>query len=311
MDAFSTNSNPTEMSLENSFAPETAYLSSYLRDNLETPNFLRGHYQLSRIAEEIRSSGATRIALQFSEDLLFLSAKLNAELSSILLESDNSKKYKLCIIGDTAYSECCIDDISAKHYNVEHIVHFGKSCLSEYNGSLYHSYSFGTFPSNLPQHLDTLKDALKDITQAYPDQKILILYDIYYHHEVEVFVSIFQDYENVHLCCLFNIGTTRKDTKNQIEIIQSEDNIEGINNVQFCSIYGRELPIEYDNFNAGESKSVPILFWIGNPEVKVLSNFMLYFSSSKVSSLISSNFYIQLSLSSATNYDDVMKKNDD
>ncbi|CAD7963603.1 unnamed protein product [Amoebophrya sp. A120] len=48
------------------------------------------------------------------------------QINSKVTEHD----FQLCILGDSDYGACCVDEVSAKHYNCDRIVHFGKTCLS-------------------------------------------------------------------------------------------------------------------------------------------------------------------------------------
>ncbi|CAD7944596.1 unnamed protein product [Amoebophrya sp. A25] len=39
-------------------------------------------------------------------------------------------RIQLCILGDSDYGHCCVDEISAQHYDCDLIVHFGHTCLT-------------------------------------------------------------------------------------------------------------------------------------------------------------------------------------
>ena len=251
----STNTKPTDI-IDNSSLNNNvdSPIVQYLVENYDKDNFLSQYFSLNEIISDIISSSYTIIGLQFAEELLFLSSKILLEIKSRL--NNISENYKICIIGDTAYSECCIDDVSAQHYNVQYLIHFGRSCLSSYQGSLRISYSFGNFPSLIREHLSEVKSQLHAISLNHSNHPLLLLYDIYYHHEVSIFSSLIEDLPNAYL------GT--------LDILEENDDC--------VSLYGRKIPANFMSPN----KPTPIVIWIGDSQTKSATNFMLYFSSSTV-----------------------------
>ncbi|KAK7961834.1 diphthamide biosynthesis protein [Apiospora aurea] len=121
-------------------------------------------YEISRTAAEIAERGWRRVALQFPDAMLpdgpRVLALLEKELAKLpsrpVVVADEETKEKntteqpletdlttqsestkaeiqetrLCILADTSYSACCVDEIAAEHADAEGVVHYGRSCLS-------------------------------------------------------------------------------------------------------------------------------------------------------------------------------------
>lgn len=80
------------------------------------------------------------------------------------------------------YLSCCIDVVSAEHYNADSLIHYGHSCLNK-TEKLPVLFIFEKY--NL--YIDLLKNELNKIIDKisineYQEKKILIIYDVSYYH---------------------------------------------------------------------------------------------------------------------------------
>lgn len=126
-------------------------------------------YEIQRTIREIRNGRWKRIALQFPDEMLVDAPRVferlrdglrrerkaehravpvdggatqpavseqleKLDLNKATLEEnveDAAKiEEKLCILGDTSYGACCVDEIAAEHIEAEVVVHYGRACLS-------------------------------------------------------------------------------------------------------------------------------------------------------------------------------------
>jgi diphthamide biosynthesis protein 2 len=115
----------------------------------------------------------------------------------------------LYILGDTTYGSCCPDTVSAKHLNANVLIHYGYACLSDLeSGGISVVYSFGVvMPAGskekgsvwkkcvdlLLQQMNADKDvtndgeknlevAAEELTLEETKKKLLVLYEVKYHH---------------------------------------------------------------------------------------------------------------------------------
>ncbi|KAM0262123.1 hypothetical protein ACHAQJ_001865 [Trichoderma viride] len=96
---------------------------------------LRTTYEIPRTATEIRQGGWKRVALQFPDHMLVDAPRvvevLRQELENTSAqEGVGAKDWRICILADTSYSACCVDEIAAEHANSDVVVHYGRTCLS-------------------------------------------------------------------------------------------------------------------------------------------------------------------------------------
>ncbi|KAH6825286.1 diphthamide synthesis DPH2 family protein [Perilla frutescens var. hirtella] len=88
--------------------------------SLLPPNY---NFEIHKIIWRVRSTNATRIALQFPEGLLMYSLVISDILTTFAAVTH------CFILGDVTYGACCVDDLSARALDVHLLVHFGHSCL--------------------------------------------------------------------------------------------------------------------------------------------------------------------------------------
>ncbi|KAK4958279.1 Diphthamide biosynthesis protein 2 [Elasticomyces elasticus] len=164
-------------------------------------------YEIKRTVSEIREGRWKRVALQFPDDMLVdaprvferlrdgLKAErlqvrghqLPAQVENILhsLEAVKLDKQhttegeeRLCILADTSYGACCVDEIAAEHVDADVAVHYGRSCLSP-TARLPVIYVFTSKPLDPDAAVSSFK-------QTYPDKdtKVCLMADIPYNHHL-------------------------------------------------------------------------------------------------------------------------------
>ncbi|KAK4635683.1 2-(3-amino-3-carboxypropyl)histidine synthase subunit 2 [Fulvia fulva] len=175
-------------------------------------------YEIHRTVNEIRAGRWKRIALQFPDDVLVDAprvfealrdglkqarssqrgkandstnegvADVTTKLQETTLETDltggqtvpaaEHVDEKLCILGDTSYGACCVDEVAAEHVDAEIVVHYGRACLSP-TARLPVIYVF------TEKSLD-LGAAVASFESTYPNKhdKICLMADIPYSHHL-------------------------------------------------------------------------------------------------------------------------------
>jgi diphthamide biosynthesis protein 2 len=150
-------------------------------------------YEIKRTVDEIRHGKYKRIALQFPDHMLThaprvfdalqkeLSVQQEAQdvteaLDQVSLEPEQER---LCILGDSSYGACCVDEVAAEHVMADVVVHYGRTCLSP-TQRLPVIYVF-TFR---PLDLDAV---VASFQKTYPekDQKVALMADIPYSEHVQ------------------------------------------------------------------------------------------------------------------------------
>ncbi|KAF2460425.1 putative diphthamide synthesis protein-domain-containing protein [Lineolata rhizophorae] len=106
-------------------------LNSVPAEILEDPDIndaiglLPRHYsfEIHKTIHRIRTSGATKIALQFPEGLLLFATTVSDILTKFC------PGIETLIMGDVTYGACCIDDYTARALGCDLLVHYAHSCL--------------------------------------------------------------------------------------------------------------------------------------------------------------------------------------
>ncbi|KAH9835495.1 Diphthamide biosynthesis protein 2 [Teratosphaeria destructans] len=93
-------------------------------------------------------------------------------------EGAEKGKGKLCILGDTSYGACCVDEVAAEHVEAEVVVHYGRACLSP-TARLPVIYVF----TSKALHLES---TIASFINTYPDKddKVCLMADIPYSHHI-------------------------------------------------------------------------------------------------------------------------------
>ncbi|KAK3659743.1 Diphthamide biosynthesis protein 2 [Elasticomyces elasticus] len=173
-------------------------------------------YEIKRTVSEIREGRWKRVALQFPDDMLVdaprvferLRDGLKAErlqvrppqvpaqvedisnsLGDVKLDKQHTTEdaeERLCILADTSYGACCVDEIAAEHVDADVVVHYGRSCLSP-TARLPVIYVFTSKPLDPDAAVSSFK-------QTYPDadSKVCLMADIPYHHHLPALASRLQ-----------------------------------------------------------------------------------------------------------------------
>ncbi|KAK9353620.1 putative diphthamide synthesis protein-domain-containing protein [Lipomyces doorenjongii] len=124
---------------------------------------IASQYHLGELAEEINKKHYKRIALQFPDSLLPHSTIISSALCEELKKKGSGDDVMVFVLGDTSYSECCVDEIAAQHVNADVVVHIGNACLNP----VVHSpviYLFGEGKLDLDL-------CVKSFTEQIPDTR--------------------------------------------------------------------------------------------------------------------------------------------
>ena len=85
------------------------------------------NFELHKTIHRIRSSDATKIALQMPEGLLLFATTISDILTQFCPGAST------LIMGDVTYGACCIDDYTARALGCDMLVHYAHSCLIPVN----------------------------------------------------------------------------------------------------------------------------------------------------------------------------------
>ncbi|KAK5993015.1 Diphthamide biosynthesis protein 2 [Cladobotryum mycophilum] len=126
---------------------------------------LRTTYEISQTADEIQKGvDAPRVVEA-------LKRELNKEEGSIAK--------RICILADTSYSACCVDEVAAEHTDADVVVHYGRTCLSP-TSRLPVIY---VYTSQELDHESVLGEFAREF--ADKDTKVVIMADLTYQNHVE------------------------------------------------------------------------------------------------------------------------------
>ena len=85
------------------------------------------NFEIHKTVHRIRTSGATKIALQMPEGLLLFATTISDILTQFCPGTST------LIMGDVTYGACCIDDFTARALGCDLLVHYAHSCLIPVN----------------------------------------------------------------------------------------------------------------------------------------------------------------------------------
>lgn len=170
-------------------------------------------YEIHRTVNEIEAGKWRRIALQFPDEMLVDAprlfdalqndlrksknhprrvlqdqgndaqdgvAELNQSLEQTTLgDSNRQAEARLCILADTSYGACCVDEVAAEHVDADVVVHYGRTCLSP-TARLPVIYVF----TSRPLDVDAV---IQSFQEAHPDKadKVILMADIPYSVHVQ------------------------------------------------------------------------------------------------------------------------------
>lgn len=154
-------------------------------------------YEIKRTISEIRAGQWKRIALQFPDDMLVDAPRVFERLRDGLKheraaraataaasedEKNEEKEEKLCILGDTSYGSCCVDEVAAEHTDADVVVHYGRACLSP-TARLPVIYVFTAKSLHLDGVVASFKETYPPSSRA--EEKVCLMADIPYSHHLD------------------------------------------------------------------------------------------------------------------------------
>ena len=105
--------------------------------------------------------------------------------------------FRVSVLGDTSYGDCCVDCVAAEHVGSDGLIHFGDTCFAP-TDKLPVLYIFTQFSC-----LD-IKDFLQELEILHTSHKltknIAIFYDVPYHHSVTSPLIKESKIENLYVC---------------------------------------------------------------------------------------------------------------
>ncbi|GAB7349436.1 hypothetical protein MBLNU459_g8544t1 [Dothideomycetes sp. NU459] len=183
-------------------------------------------YEIRRTVDEIRAGKWQRIALQFPDEMLVdaprvfdalqnelrksrkLSRRgpqaavdgdgddmqgLSQALSESAIQDGGNGEERLCILADTSYGACCVDEVAAEHVDADVVVHYGRTCLSP-TARLPVVYVF----TSRPLDVDAV---IQSFQQTHPNRadKVILMADIPYSTHIPTVHRSLQDagYSNI------------------------------------------------------------------------------------------------------------------
>ncbi|KAI6821578.1 putative diphthamide biosynthesis protein Dph2 [Hortaea werneckii] len=177
-------------------------------------------YEIKRTVSEIREGRWKRIALQFPDEMLVDAPRVFESLRDGLREEREQKgtagiqtavdgvadavrnvslekigtkqnedhgpnedvEETLCILADTSYGACCVDEVAAEHVEADVVVHYGRACLSP-TARLPVIYVFTSKPLDIDASVASFEQ-----TYLSKDEIVCLMADIpYSHHLPELF----------------------------------------------------------------------------------------------------------------------------
>jgi len=116
-----------------------------------------------------------RIALQFPDALLPAAPEITYRLQSAVVGRDNGRVF---ILGDTAYSPCCVDEVAAEHLTADLVLHFGPVACMTATSRLPVYHLFGAHPLDADAVADGVVRGLGEAVSA----PVLLLCEFQYMH---------------------------------------------------------------------------------------------------------------------------------
>ncbi|GAB5358913.1 hypothetical protein AAMO2058_000499700 [Amorphochlora amoebiformis] len=142
-------------------------------------------YEVETTVSFLREIKATKVALQFPDELLGDSQEVYELLSQEIPE------VSFFILADTSYGSCCVDEVAAAHVEADALVHYGDACLSN-TGKIPTKYVFSKAPlptQDILTRITTFAEELKKTRQAdnsatSETQRIYIYLHSKYQHTI-------------------------------------------------------------------------------------------------------------------------------
>ena len=160
--------------------------------------------------------------------------------------------FRVSILGDTSYGECCVDCVAAEHIGSDGLIHFGDTCFAptEKLPILYIFTQSSTLEiKDFFYHLDKVFNHANTITK-----QVAIFYDVPYHQTLTSPLIKEFAVKNIYICR----PPHEKDvTKTNIDFLDKCDN-KGDTSQNHYLLCGRLIPnmlYETTDFNTDENSS--------------------------------------------------------
>lgn len=82
------------------------------------------------VARWIVAHDFDRVALQLPDDALPRAASLVRALDAAVRARRLEGETELCVLADTTFGSCCVDEVAASHRGAKAVVHYGRACCS-------------------------------------------------------------------------------------------------------------------------------------------------------------------------------------
>uniref|UniRef100_A0A0R3RZD4 2-(3-amino-3-carboxypropyl)histidine synthase subunit 2 n=1 Tax=Elaeophora elaphi TaxID=1147741 RepID=A0A0R3RZD4_9BILA len=170
-------------------------MTSFVMDMDNTK--LRKFFDVDSTLLWINSNGYRRVALQFPDYILFISAEI-----ATLLENGCNGNAKIYVLADTTYRSCCVDLIAAEQCSADCIVHYGDSCMSETTNRIPTRFVFG----DVNIDWEKLEKAVHEYKDKF-EPNCCLLFDVIYASNSGTlfdFLSKFSGMESLFNCKLID-----------------------------------------------------------------------------------------------------------
>ncbi|KAK9467082.1 putative diphthamide synthesis protein-domain-containing protein [Lipomyces arxii] len=180
---------------DTSVAPVLSSQPTYFRVSAQKETFVRkadlsAQYHLDELARYITELEYKRVALQFPDSLLLHSTVVVSALNDELLNLGTGN-VMVFVLGDTSYSECCVDEIAAQHVSADVVVHVGVACLNPVVSSPV-VYLFGEEHLDLDKCVEVFKNQIPD-----SNTHVLIVAETTLQTHVEPLRQRLSEYTNI------------------------------------------------------------------------------------------------------------------
>ncbi|XP_012284025.1 2-(3-amino-3-carboxypropyl)histidine synthase subunit 2 [Orussus abietinus] len=206
-------------------------------------------FEIEKCAKWILDCQLGKVCLQFPDSLMPDSPDVASRL-------ENRLSKKVFILGDNSCTNCCIDEVTARHVNGDGIIHFGHACLSPMT-------SLPAFHV-LPQSDIDTKAFCEKFTEYFIDKtkKILFFYDVAYGHAIELI------YKNLK-STFKNLSVTTLNCTSNVDFVNTKTSANTLPLGRNCILENGYKIEDYDAFFLGPNcrtlnvlgTSVPVKTW--------------------------------------------------
>ncbi|KAK9477849.1 putative diphthamide synthesis protein-domain-containing protein [Lipomyces japonicus] len=237
----------------------TTYAKAAARLETAAPptEHITAQYCLKDLAKTIVQEGYKRVALQFPDSLIPHSTVVALTLRNHVKEEQGGEEGDtlIFILGDTSYSECCVDEIAAQHVHADVVVHVGVSCLNPVVQAPV-IYIFGKEKLDLKACAEVFKEHITNT-----DHHVIIVAESPFQAYVEQVKKLLSEYSNLltTVPVLSSIQDPNLEAPKEIILPESLTHLTKTTHTHFSDIPHRAHPPLHADL--GEY----ILFYIGIP----------------------------------------------